>query len=87
MDNKTRNIIDDLNSYISKSDVKTNIESRGINLIESSINLLTIIGENFDPAVADELSKRFINSIKNRDSSKFQRKIRDVKHTGETIDE
>ena len=76
MEQKTRNIIEEINSYISKDD--TNIETRGINLIESSINLLTVISEKFDPEVADELTRRFINSIKNRDSAKFQKKIRSV---------
>ena len=79
MDPTTKNIIEEINSYISNGDVRSNIESRGINLIESSINLITVINENFDPQLAEELTKRFINSIKNKDSEKFKRKIRDVK--------
>lgn len=72
----TKNIIEEINSYIS-DDMKS-IENRGMNLIESSINLLVFISENFDPQVTDELTKRFINSIKNKDPDKFKRKIRTV---------
>lgn len=71
------NIIQEINSFISEED--TNIELKCVNLIEGSINILNTLNEKFDPQVADELTKKFISSIKNKDSSKFMKKIRSIK--------
>lgn len=78
MEQKTKNIISKINLYIEESTTNSNIETRGINLIESSINLLNLISEHYDDDMAKELTNRFVNSIKNKDSAKFQRKIREV---------
>ena len=54
------------------------IESRGSNIIQSAINLLESIRENYDAEVAGELERRFINSIKAGDNSKFKRGIKKI---------
>lgn len=78
MNTSTKNIIDDLNNYISDSNIKQTIESRGVSLIESVVNLLDAIENNFDPEISIDLERRLINSIKSKDPSKFKRKIRQV---------
>lgn len=78
IDDSTKNIIEDLNNYVSYSNIKSTIESRGISLIESVVNLMDAIDENFDSETSCELQKRLINSIKNKDPSKFKKKMRQV---------
>lgn len=78
MNNSTKNIIEDLNNYISDSTIKNTIESRGVSLIESVVNLLDAIHDNFDSETSMELERRLINSIKSKDPTKFKRKIRQV---------
>lgn len=78
MNNSTKNIIDDLNKYITDSNIKQTIESRGVSLIESVVHLLEAIENNFDSETSIDLERRLINSIKSKDPTKFKRKIRQV---------
>jgi hypothetical protein len=54
-------------------------------VINSAINLLDLIKENFDPETAYELERRFINSIKAADPAKFTRSIRKLRDNKETV--
>ena len=60
------------------------IESRATHVIDSAINLLGLIRENFTPEQAYELERRLINSIKGGDPSKFVRSIRRLRDNKET---
>jgi hypothetical protein len=60
------------------------IESRATHVIDSAINLLSLIRENFTPEQAYELERRLINSIKGGDPSKFVRSIRRLRDNKET---
>ena len=80
----TKSLLEELNSITFKKDNEAVIESRATHVINSAINLLAIIKENFPPDQAYELERRFINSIKGSDPSKFTRgirKVRDIKET------
>ena len=54
------------------------IESSANNIIESAINLLNRINEQYDDATANELERRFLNSIRTGDPKKFKRSIHKV---------
>jgi hypothetical protein len=54
------------------------VESRASNIIQSAINLLDMIKENYDIETATELERRFLNSIKASDPSKFKRGIKKI---------
>lgn len=84
MQKKTRSLLEELNDFVAKKDRETVLESRATHIIDSAINLLNSIKENFDPETAYELERRFINSIKGQDSSKFIRGIRKVRDLQET---
>lgn len=84
MQKKTKSLLEELNDYAVKKDRDSVLESRATHIIDSAINLLTSIRENFDPAAAYELERRFINSIKGADSSKFVRGIRKIRDSKET---
>ena len=62
------------------------IESRGSNIIQSAINLLEQIRSNYDLETAAELERRFINSIKTSDSSKFKRGIKRIQESKQWAD-
>lgn len=84
MKRATKSLLEELNSISEKKHGEAIIESRATHVIDSAINLLTLIKENFDPEQAYELERRFINSIKGGDPSKFVRSIRRLRDNKET---
>lgn len=77
---KTKSILDELAELsIAKSDNIHVTESRALNIIHSCINLLEHLHKHYDSEIANDLEKRFLNSIRSRDSSKFSRGIGKVK--------
>lgn len=84
MQRKTKSLLEELNEVAVKRDGELVIESRATHVINSAINLLQSIRENFDPETAYELERRFINSIKGGDPAKFTRSIRKLRDSKET---
>jgi hypothetical protein len=76
---QTRSLLEELNDIAVKKDAETVIESRAVHVINSAINLLTLIRENFEPDMAYELERRLLNSIKGSDPAKFTRGIRKIR--------
>ena len=64
-----------LNNLHQKRDSDSFIATTGNNIIESAINLLNRITESYDPDTAQEIERRFINSIRSGDPRKFKRGI------------
>jgi hypothetical protein len=80
----TRSLLEELNNISSKRNSEEAIESRATHVIDSAINLLNLIRENYTPEQAYELERRMINSIKGGDSGKFVRSIRKLRDNKET---
>lgn len=78
MRKSTRSILQELSDLGVKRDTDLIIESRGSNIIESAVNLLTLIRENYDIETASELERRFVNAIRSGDSAKFKRGIKKI---------
>lgn len=78
MRKSTRSILQELSNIGLSKDTDLIIESRGSNIIQSAINLIESIRENYDEETAGELERRFINSIKAGDSTKFKRGIKKI---------
>lgn len=78
MRKSTRSILQELNDIGISRNKDLVIESRGSNLIESAVNLLTLIKENYDIETATELERRFINAIRSGDGNKFKRGMQKV---------
>lgn len=88
MKRTTRSLLEELNEFAAKKHTESVIESRATHIIDSAVNLIALIKEQFDPETAFELEKRFINSIRSADPNKFTRgirKIRDSKETAKTL--
>lgn len=81
----TRSLLEELNSITKQKNSEEVIESRATHIINSAINLLTLIKENFSPEQAYELERRLLNSIKGGDPNKFVRGIRKLRNDKETI--
>jgi hypothetical protein len=79
----TRSLLEELNSISVKKDSEAVIESRAAHVIDSAINLLQLIKENYSPEHAYELERRLINSIKGSDPAKFTRSIRKLRDNKE----
>ena len=75
---KTRSILQELNEIADRRDKDSLIESRAANIIDAAINLMELIHKHYDEETAQELERRFINSIKGADPSKFNRGIRKI---------
>lgn len=78
MRKSTRSILQELSDVGLSRDTEHVIESRGSNIIQSAINLLEMIRENYDIETASELERRFLNSIKANDVTKFKRGIKRI---------
>ena len=84
MKRSTRSLLEELNSISIKKNSDAVIESRATHVIDSAINLLSVIREQYSPEDAYELERRLINSIKGGDSGKFVRSIRRLRDNKET---
>lgn len=88
MKRHTRSLLEELNDIAVRKDAESVIESRAQHVIDSAINLLHLIRENFDPEQAYELERRLLNSIKGADPAKFTRgirKFRDAKDSSSVL--
>ena len=81
MRKSTRSILQELNDVSLSRDTELIVESRGTNIIQSAINLLNMIRENYDVETAAELERRFINSIRANDVNKFKRGVKRIKES------
>tara|TARA_B110000977_G_C10800777_1_gene386196 strand:- start:87 stop:338 length:252 start_codon:yes stop_codon:yes gene_type:complete len=75
MKKRTRSILEELNNLPLRKSNDHLIESSANNIIESAINLLNRINEQYDEVTASELERRFLNSIRTGDPKKFKRVI------------
>lgn len=78
MQKKTRSLLDELDSLRMQKDKESLIESRANHVIMGAINLLNFIRENYDKDQAEELERRFLNSIRAQDTTKFSRGIKRI---------
>lgn len=85
MQNKTRSLLEEFDNIIRVGQKEEIIESRASHAIKSAINVLNLIKESFDPDMADELERRFINAIKGKDYAKFERGINKIKQEKQLV--
>jgi len=79
MQKKTRSILEELSSVRVNKEPENFVESRASHIIDSAINLVNYIRENFDEQTAYLLEKKFNAAIKNLDSNKFSKGVSRVK--------
>jgi len=75
MQEKTLSLLEELESMHRERDSRYIIESRATNIIASAVNLLDLIQETYSENEADDLTRKLLNSIRNRDAGKFKRSL------------
>lgn len=75
----TSKLLNELASYNMTDDRDLFVESKAVNAIVAAMNVMTLIDESYSEEEAEELRRRLMNSIKNKDPKKFQRKIREIR--------
>lgn len=78
MRKQTRSILDELSQISHSRSNKLVLESRANHIINSAINLINIIREQFDEPEAAELERRLINSIRAQEPGKFTRGLKKI---------
>jgi hypothetical protein len=76
MQKKTRSLLEELDSMYIERDQRHVIETRASNVIASAIRLLEQIDESYAPEQADNLKRKLLNAINQRDPGKFTRSVR-----------
>ena len=80
MQRKTKSILEELTSihdtHYRDRDRRYIIESRASNVIRSAIRLIEQIENDFEPDQAENLKRKLLNAIRDRDPRKFVRTVR-----------
>jgi hypothetical protein len=76
MQKKTRSLLEELDSMYIERDQRHVIENRAANVIASAIRLLEQIDESYSAEDAQNLQRKLLNAINQRDPGKFTRTVR-----------
>ena len=76
MQKKTRSLLEELDSMYIERDQRHIIENRASNVIASAIRLLEQIDASYTAEDAQNLQRKLINAINQRDPGKFTRTVR-----------
>ena len=76
MQKKTRSLLEELDSMYIERDQRHVIENRASNVIASAIRLLEQIDSTYSGDDAQNLQRKLINAISQRDPGKFTRTVR-----------
>ena len=76
MQKKTRSLLEELDAMYIERDQRHIIENRAANVIASAIRLLEQIDESYTPDQAENLKRKLLNAINQRDPGKFTRTVR-----------
>jgi len=83
MQKKTRSILEELSNVRFDKEPENFVEHRASHIIDSAINLVNYIRENFDPQTAYQLEKKFNSAIKNLERNKFYKGVSRIKELKE----
>lgn len=84
MKKRTRSILEELSSLGSSRNTDLLIENRGQNIIDSAINLLSLVRQQFNEEESSEIERRFLNAIRTGDPRKFKRGILKIQEARKT---
>jgi predicted secreted Zn-dependent protease len=76
MQKKTRSLLEELDSMYVERDQCHVIENRAANVISSAIRLLEQIDSSYSVEDAQNLQRKLLNAINQRDPGKFTRTVR-----------
>ena len=76
MQKKTRSLLEELDSMYVERDSRHIIENRAATVIASAIRLLEQIDSSYSAEDAQNLQRKLLNAINQRDPGKFTRTVR-----------
>ena len=76
MQKKTKSLLEELDAMYIERDQRHVIETRASNVIASAIRLLEQIDQAYTPEQAENLRRKLLNAINQRDPEKFVRSVR-----------
>jgi len=76
MQKKTRSLLEELDAMYIERDQRHVIENRAANVIASAIRLLEQIDSSYSNEDAQNLQRKLLNAINQRDPGKFTRTVR-----------
>ena len=76
MQKRTRSLLEELDGMYVESDRRLVIESRANNVIHSAIRLIEQIEAEYPAEQAENLTRKLLNAIRNKDLNKFARSVR-----------
>lgn len=76
MQNKTRSLLEELESLYIERDRQHILESRANNAITNAIRVVEQISEQYDAEVSEALIRKMLNAIRLKDPKKFTRSLR-----------
>jgi F0F1-type ATP synthase membrane subunit b/b' len=76
MQKRTRSILEELDTLYVEQDRRLVIENRASNLIDSAIRLLEQIESEYSAEQAENLTRKLLNAIRQKDPTKFSRSVR-----------
>jgi hypothetical protein len=76
MQKKTRSLLEELDTMYIERDQRHVIENRASNVIASAIRLLEQIDDAYPAEQAENLKRKLLNAINQRDPNKFTRTVR-----------
>ena len=79
---RIRSILEEINTLVPNQNRKEVISSRAYHVINSAINLINLIKEQYEPGVAQDLERKFLNAIRLQEANKFKNSLRRAE-TGE----
>lgn len=79
VNNSPKTIFEELNSLARNKNLDGLIETRGMNLVESTINLIALMRSHFTESEALYLERRILNAIRSGDSRKLNRGFKKIK--------
>ena len=80
MKKRTRSLLEEINNLSPTKDRINILESRGGNAISAIMNVLEMVDANYSEEDAQDIQKRIMLSIKNRDPERFNRGIKNLRN-------
>lgn len=76
MKRHTKSILEEIASCAPGSSKKNIVESRGLNILESAINLINEIYDAYPKEQAQDLHRKFVNSVRDLEHKKFYNSLK-----------
>lgn len=71
-------LLDSIINYVPEKERLQELANRADHAINAVLNILSAIDEEFSEEIADDLHRRLLLTIKNRDTRKFQKGLENI---------